>query len=147
MLGFGGRILQEKEKQPKYINSVDSDIFHKGKTFYGWQEASPFIRSAGKVIVVEGYTDYLSLYQKGIKNVVATLGTALTADHARWLSWHTKQVLVFFDGDAAGEKAALRSLSVLLLFGLIPRLLKLEGDLDPDSFIRQAGVKALHEKN
>ena len=146
VLGFGGRILKEKEKQPKYINSVDSDIFHKGKTFYGWQEASPFIRSAGKVIVVEGYTDYLSLYQKGIKNVVATLGTALTADHARWLSWHTKQVLVFFDGDAAGEKAALRSLSVLLLFGLTPRLLKLEGDLDPDSFIRQSGVEALHKK-
>ena len=146
VLGFGGRVLKENDKQPKYINSVDSDIFHKGKTFYGWQEASPFIRSTGKVIVVEGYTDYLSLYQKGIKNVVATLGTALTADHARWLSWHTKQVLVFFDGDTAGEKAALRSLSVLLLFGLTPRLLKLEGDLDPDSFIRQFGVEALYEK-
>lgn len=146
VLGFGGRTLKEKEKQPKYINSVDSDIFHKGKTFYGWQEASPFIRAAGKAIVVEGYTDYLSLYQKGIKNVVATLGTALTADHVRWLSWHTKQVLIFFDGDAAGEKAALRSLSVLLLFGLTPRLLKLDGNLDPDSFIRKSGVEALNEK-
>ena len=146
VLGFGGRIIEEKEKQPKYINSVDSDIFHKGKTFYGWQEASPFIRSDGKVLVVEGYTDYLSLYQKGVKNVVATLGTALTADHVRWLSWHTKQVLVFFDGDEAGEKASLRSLSVLLSFGLVPRLLKLDEDLDPDSFVCKFGVEDLHKK-
>ncbi len=146
VLGFGGRIIEEKDKQPKYINSVDSDIFHKGKTFYGWQEASPFIRSAGNVLVVEGYTDYLSLYQKGVKNVVATLGTALTADHVRWLSWHTKQVLVFFDGDIAGEKAALRSLSVLLSFGLVPRLLKLDEDLDPDSFVCKFGVEGLKKK-
>ena len=146
VLGFGGRIIKEKSKQPKYINSVDSDLFHKGNTFYGWQEASPFIRSAGKALVVEGYTDYLSLYQKGVKNVVATLGTALTADHARWLAWHTKQVLVFFDGDEAGEKATLRSLSVLLFFGLTPRLLKLDGEFDPDSFVRKFGVEALNKK-
>ena len=146
ILGFGGRSLEENSSAPKYINSMDSEVFHKGKTFYGWHSAPVFIRNAGKVLVVEGYTDYLSLYQNGVKNVTATLGTALTEDHVRWLSWHTRQAVVFFDGDSAGEKAALRSLSVLLFFGLIPRLLKLEEGMDPDSFIRQCGADALQKK-
>ena len=146
VLGFGGRILTENKSQPKYINSADSSLFHKGETFYGWQNTAPFIRDSGKALVVEGYTDYLSLYQNGFKNMVATLGTALTENHARWLSYQAEQVVLFFDGDIAGEKATQRSLSVLLSQGLTVKFLKLEKGEDPDSFIRKEGKKALEQK-
>ncbi len=145
ILGFGGRILS-LAGQPKYINSADSSVFHKGHTFYGWQHTAGFIRDCGKALVVEGYTDYLSLYQRGVRNVVATLGTALTDNHARWLSQYTQQVILSFDGDEAGEKAAERSLKVLLSYGVIPKVLYLEEGMDPDSFIRAQGKKALEEK-
>ncbi|MDE0119563.1 MAG: DNA primase [Bdellovibrionales bacterium] len=144
ILGFGGRTFSAD--QAKYINSADSFVFHKGRTFYGWQKATGFIRNAGKALVVEGYTDYLSLYQRDIKNVVATLGTALTEDHARWLSQYAEQVILSFDGDEAGGRAAERSLSVLLASGLIPKILKLEEGMDPDSFIRLQGKEALQKK-
>ena len=144
ILGFGGRTFSEG--QAKYINSADSFIFHKGRIFYGWQETTGFIRNTGRAIVVEGYTDYLSLYQRDIKNVVATLGTALTEDHARWLSQYTDQVILSFDGDEAGGQAAERSLSVLLSSGLTPKILKLEEDMDPDSVIRLKGKEALQKK-
>ena len=144
VLGFGGRTLGEN--QPKYINSTDSLVFHKGRTFYGWQHTASVIRNLGKAIVVEGYTDYLSLYQRGIQNVVATLGTALTENHAHWLSQYAEQVILSFDGDKAGEKAAERSLSVLLSFGLVPKVLRLEKGMDPDSFVRKQGKEALQQK-
>lgn len=144
VLGFGGRTLDED--QPKYINSTDSFVFHKGRTFYGWQHTASVIRNLGKALVVEGYTDYLSLYQRGVQNVVATLGTALTKDHAHWLSQYAEQVILSFDGDKAGEKAAERSLSVLLSFGLVPKVLMLEKGMDPDSFIRIQGKKVLQQK-
>ena len=144
VLGFGGRTFEEN--QAKYINSADSFVFHKGRTFYGWQHTAPTIRNLGKALVVEGYTDFLSLYQRGVQNVVATLGTALTEDHARWLSQYAEQIVLSFDGDKAGEKAAERSLSVLLSFGLAPKVLKLEEGMDPDSFIRRHGEKAFQKK-
>ena len=144
ILAFGGRTLEED--QAKYINSTDSLLFHKGKTFYGWQHAISFIRDSGKVVVVEGYTDYLSLYQRGIKNVVATLGTALTEEHAFFLSHYTEQVILSFDGDEAGQKAAQRSLKVLLSAGLTPKLLKLEQSMDPDSVIRKKGKEYFWKK-
>ena len=144
VLGFGGRTFDKD--QAKYINSVDSFVFHKGRTFYGWQHTASVIRGLGKALVVEGYTDYLSLYQRGVQNVVATLGTALTEDHARWLSQYVEQVVLSFDGDQAGQKAAERSLSVLLSFGLVPKVLKLEEGMDPDSFIRSHGEKAFKKK-
>ena len=143
--GFGGRILKDS-KSAKYINSVDSLVFHKGKTFYGWSKALPFIRQAGFVLVVEGYTDYLSLYQNGVKNVAATLGTALTDYHARDISRVCDQAVLFFDGDLAGKTAALRSLSILLSFGVTAKLLELEEDLDPDSYISRLGVDSLKKK-
>ncbi len=144
VLGFGARALGDA--LPKYINSNDSEIFHKGKTFYGWDKSSYFIRDSGKAILVEGYTDFISLYQRGVKNVVASLGTALTPDHARWLSWHVEQVILFFDGDQAGKKAARRSLNFLLSAGLVSKILKLGEKWDPDSFICEFGKKALDEK-
>ena len=144
VLGFGGRTLENN--QAKYINSTDSPVFKKGQTFYGWQYATSAIRDSGKSLVVEGYTDYLSLYQEGMTNVVATLGTALTEEHARWLSYYTEQVILSFDGDKAGEKATERSLNVRLSAGLVPKWLKLGEDRDPDSFIREKGVEALKKK-
>ena len=144
VLGFGGRTLENN--QAKYINSTDSLIFKKGQTFYGWQYAISSIRESGKSFVVEGYTDYLSLYQAGITNTVATLGTALTEEHARWLSHYAEQVILSFDGDRAGERATERSLNILLAAGLVPKWLRLGGDMDPDSFIREKGVEALRKK-
>ncbi len=144
ILGFGGRALEENPA--KYINSQDSDIFHKGQIFYGWENAVSAIRQSGKALVVEGYTDYLSLYQRGVENVVATLGTALTKEHAHWLSRYTEQVILCFDGDKAGEKATQRSLSILLSSGLTPKILKFEEGRDPDSFIRENGKKVFCEK-
>ena len=144
VLGFGGRTLDSK--QPKYINSIDSPVFHKRRTFYGWQQTASIIRDSGRALVVEGYTDYLSLYQRGVRNVLATLGTALTEDHARWLSHYVEQVVLSFDGDPAGEKAAERSLNILLSFGLVPKVLKLEEGLDPDGFIRKKGKKEFERR-
>ena len=146
VLGFGGRVLTEDTKQAKYINSADSPLFRKGQTFYGWQNTAPFIRDSGKALVVEGYTDYLSLYQHGFRNMVATLGTALTESHAQWLSYQAELVVLSFDGDTAGEKATERSLNVLLSRGLAVKALKLEKGQDPDSFIRKEGKKALEQK-
>ena len=144
VLGFGGRTLEEN--QPKYINSQDSVIFHKGRIFYGWHFTASFIRNSGKALVVEGYTDFLSLIQRGVRNGVATLGTALTEDHARWLSRYTDQVILSFDGDSAGKKAAERSLGALLFYGLAPKILKLEEGMDPDSFIRERGKEVFQKK-
>lgn len=147
VIGFGGRTVSEAQKQsPKYINSADSQIFHKGKTFYGLHLSGAFMREQGKALVVEGYTDLISLYQAGVKNVVAPLGTALTADQVQKLSWYVEEVILFFDGDEAGSKAMDRSLSLLLARGLVPKRLKLEPGYDPDSFVRKQGAKALKQK-
>lgn len=143
VLGFGGRILGEG--QPKYLNSPESEVFHKGRVFYGLHESAKHIRLDDQVIVVEGYMDFLALYQAGFKSVVATLGTALTAEHARLLKRFTKNVIVLFDGDSAGQEAAERSLPILLSEGLTPRGLILPSELDPDEFIQENGPEALRE--
>jgi DNA primase len=143
VLGFGGRVLGDG--QPKYLNSPESEIFHKGRVFYGLGETAKHIRVEDRVIVVEGYMDFLALYQAGLKPVVATLGTALTQDHARVLKRHTKRVIVLFDGDEAGQEAAERSLPILLHEGLIPHALILPNQLDPDDFVTQRGMKELEE--
>lgn len=140
-LGFGGRILGEG--QPKYLNSPESPIFSKGKTFYGLHETAKFLRSEDLVVVVEGYMDFLALYRAGIQNVVATLGTALTSYHAKIIKRYTKNVALLFDGDAAGQKATERSLQVLLAEGLFVKSVDLPDNLDPDDFIEKHGVDTL----
>ena len=140
-LGFGGRVLGDE--LPKYLNSPESIIFHKGKVFYGLNHAAKFIRTEDEVIVVEGYMDWLALVKAGIPNVVATLGTAMTHDHARVLKRHTNNVVILFDGDTAGKSAAERSLPILLSEGLLPRGLFLPDSLDPDEFIIEKGAEAL----
>ena len=143
-LGFGGRVFS-KEQQPKYLNSPDSPVFHKGKVFYGLDHSAKFIRTEDEAIVVEGYMDWLALAKYSIGNVVATLGTALTSDHARAIKKYTNKVLLLFDGDEAGKSAARRSLPILLSEGVLARGLFLPDQLDPDDFLKERGVTALRQ--
>lgn len=141
-LGFGGRVLSP-DQQPKYLNSPDSPIFHKGKVFYGLETSVKYIRAADEIIIVEGYMDWLALAKAGIMNIAATLGTALTADHAKSIKRYTNKVLLLFDGDEAGKSAAKRSLPILLAEGLHARGLFLPDQLDPDEFIAERGAEKL----
>ena len=144
VIGFGGRVIESGE--PKYLNSPESAIFHKGRCLYGLNESAKHIRIADEVIIVEGYTDFLALYQAGISHVAATLGTALTLEHAQLIRRYTKNVLVLFDGDAAGQRAAEKSLSILLAAGLFPKQVVLEDKLDPDEFLRLFGPDLFRER-
>lgn len=143
-LGFGGRVFS-KEQQPKYLNSPDSPAFHKGKVFYGLDHSAKYIRSEDEAIVVEGYMDWLALAKYSVNNMVATLGTALTLDHAKVIKRYTNRVLLLFDGDDAGKNAAARSLPILLNEGLHARGLFLPDNLDPDEFLEKNGVAELRK--
>ena len=113
-IGFGGRILREDKKAPKYLNSPESEIYNKRKTLYGLYQAKTAIRKQDQCILVEGYTDVLSLYQNGIQNVVASSGTSLTQEQVQLIKRFTKNVIVLYDGDQAGQNAALRGLDIFL---------------------------------
>lgn len=144
VIGFGARTLGDDT--PKYLNSPETPIFTKGGGLYGLFEARKAIREAGEIWVVEGYMDVVVLAQYGIGHVVATLGTATTADHLRILSRQTSRIVVMFDGDTAGQKAAARALEVMLPFAsprLQVRFAFLPSDHDPDSFVRQFGRESL----
>lgn len=147
VLGFGARSLDQS--MPKYINSRDSLCFQKGRILYGLNESAPYIRKAGHVFIVEGYTDFLTLFQNGFTNTAAVLGAALTEHHARLLRRYTDKAVLFFDGDPAGGQAALRSLPVLLKYGLRVHQVELKG-MDPDECIRNKGkafLKQMMSKN
>ncbi len=138
VVGFGGRVLDES--LPKYLNTPETPIFHKGKLLYGIQAAYQSIRESGRAVVVEGYTDVLALREHGFKEAVATLGTALTTDHIRNLKGYTREAVLVFDADAAGKGAAIKSLPLFQNEGLSSRVMVLpEGD-DPDSFINERGL-------
>lgn len=143
--GFGGRILSEDSNQAKYVNSSESAIYNKSKILYGLFQARSNIKTEGFVILVEGYTDLLSLVQAGIKNVVASGGTSLTEDHARLLLRFTHQILIFFDGDEAGVKAAIRAVKILAQKGFSIKVLLLPDNHDPDSFVQLHGSERTRE--
>jgi len=138
VIGFGGRVLDDKD-EPKYLNSPETPIYQKGRNFYGLCQSKGEIRRLGKAIIVEGYFDLLIPYQNGIKNIVASLGTALTEEHARLLSRYAKEAILVYDADRAGEIASLRSLDILLEAGLDVRVVSLPEGNDPDSYIRKVG--------
>ena len=140
VLGFGARVLDDS--LPKYINSKESKIFHKRQIFYGLSESSRYLRQDSVALVVEGYTDFLSLWEAGFKNTVATLGTALTEQHARLLKQYVASVVLIFDADTAGLKASQRSLPLLLKAGLKVKFLSLPKSYDPDSYIQKQGPSA-----
>ena len=144
VVGFGARTLDDS--LPKYINSRESQIFHKGQVFYGLNESARYLREKSFVLVVEGYTDFLSLWQEGFKNLTATLGTALTRHHARLLKRYVDSVVLVFDGDEAGLKASERSLPLLLNEGLEVKFLSLPKGQDPDDFIQSNGKKAFQDR-
>jgi len=142
---FGGRILEAAENQPKYINSPETAVYKKERLLYGFNRARPFLRSAGMVFVVEGYFDLISMVAGGINEVVAPLGTALTARQLSLLRGQVREVMLLFDSDRAGQGAAAKALPLLLNAELDGRVLRLPEGHDPDSFIREFGAEALFE--
>ena len=143
VIAFGGRITDKGE--PKYLNSPETPLFHKGREIYGLFEGRAAIQQAGFVLVTEGYMDVVALAQHGISNAVATLGTACTSEHVQKLFRFTEQIVFSFDGDKAGQKAARRALAAVLPFASDTRVVKflfLPSEHDPDSFVRQHGADA-----
>jgi DNA primase len=145
VVGFGGRILEKNEYAAKYLNSPESIIYTKGKILYGLSYAKDEIRRLNKVIMVEGYMDLISLFQNGIKNVVAVSGTALTEDQVILLSRFSKNIVLLFDADIAGVKASMRSIEILLRKDFEIKIASLPKGEDPDSYVNQFGKEKFDE--
>src|SRR5690606_26305469 len=139
VVGFGGRKMADTQWGPKYLNSPQTPIFNKRELLFGLWEARDAMRQTGRGLLVEGYTDVLTLHQFGIREAAASLGTALTEQPARLFKRYVDEGIVAFDGDGAGEQAALRSLSTLSAAGLEVRVLMLPRGEDPDGTIRREG--------
>lgn len=142
VVGFGARILITDKKQPKYINSPETDLYNKSKILYGLFQAKQSIRQEDNCYLVEGYTDVISMHQAGISNVVSSSGTALTEDQIKLIKRFTQNVTVIFDGDAAGIKASIRGIDMLLEGGLNVRAVALPEGEDPDSYAKQLGTSS-----
>ncbi|MBN8824786.1 MULTISPECIES: DNA primase [unclassified Spirosoma] len=142
VIAFGARILKTDKNQPKYLNSPETTVYHKSQVLYGIYQAKQTIRQEDVCYLTEGYTDVISLHQAGIKNVVASSGTSLTTEQIRLISRFTPNVTILYDGDAAGIKAALRGLDMVLEEGLNLRLLLLPDGEDPDSYVHKVGAEA-----
>jgi DNA primase len=142
-LGFGGRILTNDKKAAKYLNSPESDIYHKSKVLYGIFHAKQAIAKQNNCYLVEGYTDVIQLHQAGIDNVVASSGTALTPDQIRLINRLTKNITVLFDGDAAGLRASVRGIDLILEEGMNVKVCTFPDGDDPDSFARKNSYEDL----
>ena len=145
ILGFGGRILTADKKAAKYLNSPESDIYHKSKILYGIYQAKKEIAKQDNCFLVEGYTDVISLNQSGVENVVASSGTALTSDQIRLVNRLTKNITVLFDGDAAGIRASLRGIDLILEQGMNVKVVQFPDGEDPDSFAKSNSNTDLKE--
>ena len=144
VLGFGGRILsKEKQKEAKYLNSPESDIYHKSHILYGIFQAKPFIAKEDNCYLVEGYTDVIQLHQRGIKNVVASSGTALTQEQIRLIRRLTPNVTILYDGDSAGLRAAIRGVDMILAEGMNVRICTFPDGEDPDSFAKANSLEEI----
>ena len=142
-LGFGGRILTNDKKAAKYLNSPESEIYHKSKVLYGIFHAKQVIAKQNNCYLVEGYTDVIQLHQAGIENVVASSGTALTPDQIRLINRLTKNITVLFDGDAAGLRASVRGIDLILEEGMNVKVCTFPDGDDPDSFARKNSYEDL----
>lgn len=140
VIAFGGRILKEDKTVAKYLNSPESEIYHKSKIVYGIFQAKREVSKTDKCYLVEGYTDVLSMHQAGIENVVASSGTALTADQIRMIKRFTPNITIIYDGDAAGIKASLRGIDLVLEEGMNVKVLLLPDGEDPDSYAKKMGA-------
>jgi DNA primase len=143
IVAFGGRVMEKGE--PKYLNSPESPVYIKGKNLYGLNKAKEEIRKKGFALIVEGYFDLISLWNAGIGNVVATLGTALTREHLELLRRYTLDVVALFDPDEAGKKALDRSLELFLSMNMHARALILPEGCDPDDYVKKYGKEKLDE--
>ena len=143
VLGFGGRILTNDKKAAKYLNSPESDIYHKSKVLYGIYQAKQAIAKQNNCFLVEGYTDVIQFNQTGIENVVSSSGTALTPDQIRLINRLTKNVTVLFDGDAAGLRASIRGIDLILEEGMNVRVCEFPDGEDPDSFAKKTPYEDL----
>jgi len=141
VLGFGGRILTSDKKVAKYLNSPESDIYHKSKVLYGIYQAKQSIAKEDNCYLVEGYTDVIQFNQRGIENVVASSGTALTPEQIRLINRLTKNITVLFDGDAAGLRASLRGIDLILEQGMNVKVCTFPEGEDPDSFAKNTYKK------
>tara|TARA_R110002072_G_scaffold29809_14_gene93790 strand:+ start:4557 stop:6512 length:1956 start_codon:yes stop_codon:yes gene_type:complete len=145
ILGFGGRTLSSDKKTAKYVNSPESDIYHKSKILYGIYHAKKEIAKQDNCFLVEGYTDVISFYQSGVENVVASSGTALTSDQIRLVNRLTKNITVLFDGDAAGIRASIRGIDLILEQGMNVKVVAFPDGEDPDSFAKKHSDAELKE--
>lgn len=143
VLGFGGRILTNDKKAAKYLNSPESEIYHKSKVLYGIYQAKQAIAKQNNCYLVEGYTDVIQFNQAGIENVVASSGTALTPDQIRLISRLTKNITVLFDGDAAGLRASIRGIDLILEEGMNVKVCAFPDGEDPDSFAKKTPLNEL----
>ena len=137
VIGFGGRILTNDKKQAKYLNSPESEVYHKSAVLYGIYHSRKAISELDEALLVEGYTDVISLHQSGIENVVASSGTSLTNEQVRMIRRYTENVTILYDGDAAGIKASFRGLDMILEQGLNVKIVLFPDGEDPDSFARK----------
>ncbi len=141
-IAFGARILINDKKQPKYINSPETDVYHKSEVLYGIAQAKKSIRDEENCYLVEGYTDVISLHQSGVENVVASSGTSLTTQQIKLIGRYAQNVTVLFDGDAAGLKAAMRGIDLILEVGLNVKVVIFPDGEDPDSYSQKMGDEA-----
>ncbi|WP_297453016.1 DNA primase [Persephonella sp.] len=144
VVAFGGRAISDN-KSPKYINSPETEIYSKGKVLYGLYNAKDSLREKKEAIIVEGYLDLISLYQVGIKNVVATLGTAMTSEHGKLLSKFINRAVLMFDSDSAGKKAAIRAAKVLLPYRIEVYYCPIEKGKDPDELAKEGSQAVLNQ--
>ena len=142
ILGFGARVIKNNDKAPKYINTPENEIYVKSKILYGSYFARMAIDKADECLLVEGYTDVVSLHQAGVENVVASGGTSLTPDQLRLVKKYTNNLTIIYDGDSAGVKAALRGLDLALEEGLNVKLVLIPDKEDPDSYVNKVGAEA-----
>jgi DNA primase len=142
-LGFGGRILTNDKKAAKYLNSPESDLYHKSKVLYGIFQAKQAIAKQNNCFLVEGYTDVIQFHQAGIENVVSSSGTALTPDQIRLINRLTKNITVLFDGDAAGLRASIRGIDLILEEGMNVKVCTFPDGDDPDSFAKKTSYEDL----
>ncbi len=140
VLGFGARVIGKVDRAPKYINTPENEIYHKSKILYGSYFARQAIDKNDECLLVEGYTDVVSLHQAGIENVVASGGTSLTPDQLRLVKKYTKNLTIIYDGDSAGVKAALRGLDLAIEEGLNVKLVLIPDNEDPDSYVNKIGA-------
>src|SRR6478752_9736155 len=145
IIGFGARVIGKADKAPKYINTPENEIYVKSKVLYGAYFARHSIDKDDECLLVEGYTDVISLHQAGIENVVASSGTSLTVDQLRLIKKYTNNLTIIYDGDSAGIKAALRGLDMALEESLNVRLVLIPDNEDPDSYVNKVGTKAFNE--